>query len=151
MKRVLFVCMGNICRSPLAEAAARVHAARAGIEIELDSAATHGYHVGEGADPRAVAAGGRRGYDLATHRARRIRSEDFVRYDLVLAMDRANLAALRRMAPAGGSAHVALLLEFAAASADSEVPDPYYGGAQAFERALDLIDAGTASLVTQLR
>ncbi len=148
--RVLFVCMGNICRSPLAAAALRAHASEAGLRIEVESAGTHDYHVGEGADPRAIAAGRNRGYDLAGHRARRIVADDFGRCEYVLAMDRANLAYLRRLAPDAYAGRLALLLEFAADAGVEEVPDPYYGGAQAFERALDLVDAAMAGFMAQL-
>lgn len=148
--RILIVCTGNICRSPLAEAALRVRAAEAGLRIEVESAGTHDYHAGEGADPRAVAAGRNRGYDLTEHRARQIAADDFMRCEFVLAMDRTNLAHLHRLAPTASAGRLALLLEFAPDVGVEEVPDPYYGGAQAFERALDLIDAALAGFVAQL-
>lgn len=152
MTRVLFVCMGNICRSPLAAAALR---ARLGGEtawaIDVDSAGTHAYHVGEPADPRAFQAGARRGYDLAVHRARQVGREDFARFDYVLAMDRANLGELRGLAPAGHGARLALLLEYAPQTGVTEVPDPYFGGMHGFEQALDLIDAAVDGLIARLR
>ncbi|MGH8224794.1 MAG: low molecular weight protein-tyrosine-phosphatase [Gammaproteobacteria bacterium] len=149
--RVLFVCMGNICRSPLAAAALRVHASAAGLQVEIESAGTHDYHVGEGADPRAIAAGRRRGYDLSDHRARQVAEDDFERCDYVLAMDRANLVRLRRLAPVAYVERLALLLAFAPDAGVEEVPDPYYGGAQAFERALDLMDAAMTGFIAHLR
>ena len=150
MTRVLFVCMGNICRSPLAEAALRTQAAAARIEVEVDSAGTHDYHVGEGADPRAAEAGRLRGYDVAGHRARQVAVEDFGRFDYLLAMDAANLSRLRRLAPAGHRATVSLLLDYGSTGV-REVPDPYFGGATGFEHALDLIDSAVAGLLEELR
>lgn len=150
MKRVLFVCMGNICRSPLAAAALRFRALEEGIAVEVDSAGTHGYHVGEGADPRAVEAGRRRGYDLAAHRARQVSAQELGGYQIVVAMDRSNLERLRRLAPRQTQIRLALMLEFAPETGEVEVPDPYYGGAQAFERALDLIDAAAAGLLRRM-
>lgn len=150
MKRVLFVCMGNICRSPLAAAALRFRALEEGIAVEVDSAGTHGYHVGEGADPRAVEAGRRRGYDLAAHRARQVSAQELAGYQIVVAMDRSNLERLRRLAPRQTQIRLALMLEFAPETGEVEVPDPYYGGAQAFERALDLIDAAAAGLLRRM-
>jgi len=148
--RVLFVCMGNICRSPLAEAALRKQADAAGIEVEVESAGTHAYHVGEGADPRAAEAARVRAYDLAAHRARQVEPADFHRFDYLLAMDRSNLERLQRMAPPDHGATVRLFLEYSGDDA-REVPDPYYGGGRAFEHALDLIDAAVAGLLAELR
>lgn len=150
MTRVLFVCTGNICRSPLGAAALRARALEQGLELEADSAATHGFHVGEEADPRAIEAGRRRGYDLTAHRARQLVAADFSRCSLVLAMDRKNLQRLRELAPAGGGGRIALLLKFAPEAGVDDVPDPYYGGVEAFERALDLIDSAVEGLVRRL-
>ena len=113
--RVLMVCMGNICRSPTAEAVLRSKLAQAGLahHVEVDSAGTHGYHTGEGPDPRAVAAAARRGYDLAALRARPVQADDFERFDLVLAMDQNNLHWLRHRAPAAPVARIDLLLAHA--------------------------------------
>lgn len=150
MKRILFVCMGNICRSPLAEGVLRGVAERAGdIEVEVDSAGTHAYHVGEPPDARAIAAAQRRGFDLRGLRARVVEPDDFLRFDLIVAMDRDNLSLLRRRAR-GARAELALFMHYAGDD-DADVPDPYYGDETAFEHALDLIEAGVASLVATLR
>ena len=152
MKRgVLFVCLGNICRSPTAEGVLRAIAAREypGLMLEVDSAGTADFHVGEPPDRRTVAAGRRRGYDLAGLRARQVQREDFNRVVYVLAMDRANLAALERLRPRDASARLALFLEFAP-EAVPEVPDPYYGGVEDFERVLDLCESGARGLLESL-
>jgi protein-tyrosine phosphatase len=152
MKRgVLFVCLGNICRSPTAEGVLRAIAAREypGLMLEVDSAGTADFHVGEPPDRRTVAAARRRGYDLAGLRARQVQREDFNRFDYVLAMDRANLAALERLRPTDSSARLALFLEFAP-EAVPEVPDPYYGGVEDFERVLDLCESGARGLLDSL-
>lgn len=150
MTRVLFVCTGNICRSPLAAAALRTRARLQELTIEVDSAATHPYHVGEAADPRAIEAGRRRGYDLASHRARQVASEDFERYEWVVAMDRDNFRRLREIAPAESGRRIVLMLSFASATETDEIPDPYYGGKQSFERALDLIDSAVDGFLARL-
>jgi protein-tyrosine phosphatase len=152
MKRgVLFVCLGNICRSPTAEGVLRAIAAREypGLMLDVDSAGTADYHVGEPPDRRTVAAARRRGYDLAGLRARQVQSEDFHRFDFVLAMDRANLAALEQLRPEGASARVALFLELGRGLVE-EVPDPYYGGVQDFERVLDLCESGARGFLDSL-
>jgi len=152
MKRgVLFVCLGNICRSPTAEGVLRAIAAREypGLVLEVDSAGTADYHVGEPPDRRTVAAARRRGYDLAGLRARQVQPEDFNRFDFVLAMDRANLAALARLRPEDASARLALFLDFAPDSG-LEVPDPYYGSVEDFERVLDLCESGARGLLDSL-
>lgn len=132
--RVLFVCMGNICRSPTAEGVFRHHVAAAGLSdvIEVASAGTHDYHVGEPPDRRSMVAALRRSYDLSAQRARHFHARHFERYDHLLAMDRANLAHMHRMAPAGLRERARLFLEFGNAGV-AEVPDPYYGGADGFE------------------
>jgi protein-tyrosine phosphatase len=152
--RVLFVCLGNICRSPTAEGVMRalVHDAGLQDEIELDSAGTGAWHVGSAPDPRAVAAAGARGIALEGS-ARQVRSEDLEEFDLILAMDRSNLRALRRLADAP-RADVRLLREFDPAStsgADLDVPDPYYGSGDGFEEVLDLLDAACRSLLARIR
>ena len=151
--KVLFVCLGNICRSPTAEAVFRTVLARAAPElsIEVDSAGTGDYHLGEPPDLRAQAAARRRGYDMSGLRARLIEASDFERFDLILAMDRANLADLQRRAPAPLRPRVKLLLEFASDLDETEVPDPYYGGATGFEQVLDLVEAAAHGLIVHLR
>ncbi|HUO20608.1 MAG TPA: low molecular weight protein-tyrosine-phosphatase [Steroidobacteraceae bacterium] len=151
--RVLFVCLGNICRSPTAEGVLRTLAAREAPELalEVDSAGTAAYHVGQPPDPRTRAAAARRGYDLSALRARSIESADFERFDLILAMDRENLTALRRRAPAHAHERLRLFLEFCADEAPEEVPDPYYGGPNGFEEVLDLVESATRGLLAHLR
>lgn len=150
--RVLMVCMGNICRSPTAEAVLRTQAALRGMaqRVEVDSAGTHGWHAGEPPDARAQAHGARRGYDLAPLRARRVQAADFERFDLILAMDRDNLANLLAARPAGVETRVELLLRYASRHAVDEVPDPYYGAADGFERVLDLVEDACDGLLTHL-
>jgi len=150
--RILFVCMGNICRSPTAEGVfRRVVSERAPeLELEIDSAGTHDYHLGEPPDRRARAAALRRGIDLSSLRARRIEPRDFERFDLILAMDRDNLALLRREAPAAYHYRIRLLMEFAADATASEVPDPYYGGATGFEQVLDLMEEAAEGLLAEV-
>jgi protein-tyrosine phosphatase len=151
--RVLFVCLGNICRSPTAEGVLRSIAAREFPELvlEVDSAGIADYHVGEPPDRRAVAAARRRGYDLSGLRARQLRREDFRRFDHVLAMDRANLSELEIRRPDDATARIALFLRFAVEGGREEVPDPYYGGTEDFERVVDLCEAGARGLLARLR
>ena len=151
--RVLMVCMGNICRSPTAEAVLRSKLAQAGLahHVEVDSAGTHGYHTGEGPDPRAVAAAARRGYDLAALRARPVQADDFERFDLVLAMDQNNLHWLRHRAPAAPVARIDLLLAHARQHDVREVPDPYYGPPAGFDRVLDLVEDACEGLLALCR
>jgi protein-tyrosine phosphatase len=151
--RVLFVCLGNICRSPTAEAVFRAIAAREAPEltIEIDSAGTAGYHIGEPPDLRSQEAARRRGYDLSTLRARSVATEDFERFDFILAMDRENLGALRQRAPAALHKRIHLFLEFAMDADVAEVPDPYYGGGNGFEEVLDLVETASRGLLDQLR
>jgi low molecular weight protein-tyrosine phosphatase len=151
--RILFVCLGNICRSPTAEAVLRALAAREAPELplEVDSAGTAGYHIGEPPDPRAAAASARRGYDLRALRARLVEPEDFERFDLILAMDEENLRVLRGRAPAAAHGQLRLFLEFAPTGTPAEVPDPYYGGPNGFEEVLDLAEAAARGLLEYLR
>jgi protein-tyrosine phosphatase len=150
--RILFVCLGNICRSPTAEGVVRTFAARhyPRMPIEVDSAGTANYHVGEPPDRRTVAAARRKGYDLAALRARQVTGQDFAAFDYMLAMDAANLEELRRRAPARTRARLGLFLEFAPECGCDEVPDPYYGGAEDFDRVLDLCEAGASGLLRQI-
>ena len=141
--RILFVCLGNICRSPTVEAVARSEFARAGLRVEVASAGTADYHVGRGADPRSIRIAAAHGYDLAAHRARQFHAADFAAFDHVLAMDRANLHDLRRIAPAG--AMPALFLD------EAEVPDPYYGGDADFEDVIALAREGVEAWIARLR
>jgi protein-tyrosine phosphatase len=150
--RLLFVCLGNICRSPTAEGVLRDIAAREfpALTLEVDSAGTADYHVGEPPDRRSVAAARRRGYDIAQLRARQVLRSDFARFDYVLAMDRANLAELERQRPAGARARLALFMEFAPQIGAEEVPDPYHLGIEDFERVLDLCEAAARGLLAHL-
>ena len=151
--RVLFVCMGNICRSPTVEGVFRAVVSRElpDFHVEIDSAGTHGYHVGEPPDPRAQRAAQRRGIDLSSLRARRVTAEDFERFDLVLAMDPLNVAALEELCPPEQRARIRLLLEFAPEAGRSDVPDPYYGGSNGFEYVLDLAEQASKGLLIHLR
>jgi protein-tyrosine phosphatase len=145
-KSLLFVCMGNICRSPTVEAVARAEFARAGLAIEVASAGTHGYHIGQGADPRSIRAADAHGYPLAAHRARQLDAADFTSCDTILAMDRVNLHAIERVRPVRATARVALFPEWAGIDA-GEVPDPYYGEADGFERVIELARSGIAEAI----
>jgi len=131
--RVLFVCLGNICRSPLAEAAFRVEAARIGLAVEADSAGTGGWHRGEPPDRRAIAAARRNGVDISGLRARQVTRADFDRFDHVLALDEENLADLERLRPPGSRARLSLLLDHVPGREREAVADPYYGGDSHFD------------------
>lgn len=150
--KVLFVCTGNICRSPTAEGVARGLAAKHGVDhlFEFDSAATHGYHVGDPPDPRTIAAAARRGYDLASLRARRVTEFDFVCFDHVLAMDREHLDLLQLSCPQPHRQKLGLFLNFSERFEEDEVPDPYYGGVQGFEHVLDLVEDAATQLILRL-
>jgi protein-tyrosine phosphatase len=149
---VLFVCTGNICRSPTAEAIFRKLVADAGMSatIGADSAGTHGYHVGEPPDSRARDAAAERGYDLSGLRARRIVREDLQRFDLIVAMDRGHLELLSRMAQPSAAHKLKLMMSYASAFNEEDVPDPYYGGPQDFERALDMLEDAVRGLLESL-
>ena len=150
--RVLFVSMGNICRSPLAEGVVRCLADRAGMGafVEVDSAGTLAYHAGEQPDPRARKVATSRGYDLSKMRARRVAEDDFSLFDLVLAMDRQNLAALERVCPEEHLHKLRLFMDYAEDRELDEIPDPYYGGPDGFERVLDLCEAAARGLIASI-
>ncbi len=150
---VLFVCMGNICRSPTAQGVFEhvLAAQEPSLRVLLDSAGTHAYHVGKAPDRRSQAAALARGYDLSAQRARQVTAQDFHRFQLILAMDRDNLSDLQAMAPREATGRVSLLLSFAADAAVAEVPDPYYGDGLGFERVLDLVEEAAEGLLAHLR
>ncbi len=151
--RVLMVCLGNICRSPTAEAMLRRKVHEAGLDdrVEVDSAGTADYHVGSPPDRRAIAHGERRGLKLQHLRGRQVERADFDRFDHVLAMDEDNLMNLQRLRPPGSRARVALLLSYAPQAGAREVPDPYGGGAEGFEQVLDLTAAAADGFIAALR
>ncbi len=150
--RVLFVCTGNICRSPTAEGVFRALAERAGLAraVEADSAGTHDYHVGEPPDERSQIAARRRGVEIGQLRARRVDDGDFDRFDMILAMDRGHLRILRRRCPADKADRVRLFLDFAPGHGQ-DVPDPYFGESNGFETVLDLVEKASAGLIEALR
>lgn len=142
---VLFVCMGNICRSPTAEGVFRHLLAAIDLQVAVDSAGTHSYHIGKPPDRRAQATAARHGVDLSALRARRVEPGDLDRFELILAMDNANLAELEQLqARHGGRAQIARLLDYAAGG---EVPDPYYGPGDGFQRVYETIEAGCRGLL----
>jgi protein-tyrosine phosphatase len=153
MIKILFVCMGNICRSPTAQGVFQRLIEQTGLinEIKIDSAGTHAYHVGNPPDPRAQAVALRRGIDLSTMRARRVARSDFEKYDYILAMDQDNLSALRMVCPPEHSYKLSLFLEYAPGLRVRDVPDPYYGGATGFEQVLDLVEIASEGLLRHLR
>ncbi len=149
---VLFVCMGNICRSPTAEAVFRQKVEAAGLErtILIDSAGTHGYHVGASPDERASRAARSRGYDMSRLRARQVEKADFQKFDYILAMDNQNLSILRKIAGPGHESKARLFMEFSPEHSGKEVPDPYYGGSQGFERVLDMVESASNGLLREI-
>ncbi|MEO7129736.1 MAG: low molecular weight protein-tyrosine-phosphatase [Rhodoferax sp.] len=151
--KLLMVCMGNVCRSPMAQVVTlrMAEQARLGRDIQIDSAGTHAGNGRETADPRAQSTLAARGYPACTSRARRVIERDFDQYDVILAMDQANLDELRRVCPAEHQHKLHLFLEFAQCIGGGEVPDPYYGNVEGFERVLDLCEAGARGLVTRLQ
>jgi len=150
--RVLFVCLGNICRSPTAHGVFEGRVRERGLSgrIEVDSCGTSRWHIGEPPDPRAVNEAAVRGYDLSGLRARQVSAEDFVTFDYILAMDRANLSDLEASCPPQFEGHLGLFLEFAPGVDVDEVPDPYHGGDEGFTRAIDLIEAASDGLLDHL-
>jgi protein-tyrosine phosphatase len=148
MHRILFVCLGNICRSPAAEAVFAAKARAAGLDTATDSAGTGGWHIGDPPYPPMIAEGAARGYDLTPLRARQVNAGDFTSFDLIIAMDGANLAALEAMRPAGNMTPLSLMLAHLPAAAASDVPDPYY--TREFGAAFDLIEAAADAMVADL-
>lgn len=147
---VLFVCLGNICRSPLAEAALRAEAARGALDVEVDSAGTGGWHEGEPPDRRAQAVASRHGIDISRYRARQVRPEDFDRFDHIVALDRQNLTELRALRPEGARAHLSLLFDHVPGREGEAVADPYYGGAAHFEITWNDVSEGARALVRKI-
>lgn len=150
---VLFVCMGNICRSPTAEGVFVRKVQDAGLagRIHIDSAGTHAYHIGNPPDPRTRQAALRRGYDLSLLRARKVATQDLERFDYVLAMDADNLSILESLKSAQSRSRIALFMDFAPAHEIREVPDPYYGGESGFERVLDMVEVAAEGLLQAIR
>lgn len=153
MVKVIFVCMGNICRSPTAEVVFRHLVESAGVSEHflIDSAGTHDYHIGSPPDKRTQHAALQRGYDMSGLRGRQVEVADFDRFDYVLAMDHANLATLRRLCPDGKRERLGLFLEYASRHDEREVPDPYYGGGKGFERVLDLVEDAAEGLLEHIQ
>ena len=153
MTKVLFVCLGNICRSPTAEGVFRDLLARENLtqQIQVDSAGTGDWHIGKAPDNRTVIAARQRGYDLSSLRARQVSARDFAEFDYIVAMDNANLSDLQLMKPQGYTGHLGLFLAFAARNDYCEVPDPYYGGQDGFELVLDLIEDASRGLLKHIR
>jgi len=150
---VLFVCTGNICRSPTAEGvfAALVDAAGLADRIRVDSAGTEGWHIGAPPDTRSQAAARRRGIEIGHLRAREVSIRDFDRFDYIVAMDGGHVRTLADFCPAGEEHRIRTMLEFAPALTETDVPDPYYGGGDGFERVLDMIEAAAAGLLADIR
>jgi protein-tyrosine phosphatase len=147
---VLFVCLGNICRSPLAEAALREEAQRLGVEVEIDSAGTGDWHVGGPPDPRAMAVAKRNGVDISHLRARLVTPEDFRRFDYVVALDAQNLANLRRLRPANSKAELSLLLDYVEGREGQAVADPYHGSDEHFDATWADVTAGARALTQEI-
>lgn len=150
--RILFVCLGNICRSPTAEGVFRRMVGEVGLghKVFVDSAGTHDYHVGSAPDSRAQAAARRRGYDLSNLRGRQFGFDDCLRFDYIIAMDRGNYNRILSQCNAGAGGNVRLLMEFAPERPEREVPDPYGGGEQGFEYVLDLIEEASRGLLADV-
>lgn len=153
MVRVLFVCLGNICRSPTAEGVFRKLVTEAGLHehIEIDSAGTHAYHIGRPPDPRALAAARLRGIDLSALRGRQATRHDIERFDYVLVMDRENYEHLLAICPPGLERKIELFMRYAPDRVEDEVPDPYFGGSAGFDRVLDMIEEAARGLLDEIR
>ncbi|HEV2746527.1 MAG TPA: low molecular weight protein-tyrosine-phosphatase [Allosphingosinicella sp.] len=149
-KSVLFVCLGNICRSPLAEAALRAEAERLGITLEVDSAGTGDWHLGHPPDPRAVAVARKNGIDISALRARQVTPEDFRSFDHIVALDRQNLANLRRLRPADATAELSMLLDHVEGREGQAVADPYYGEADHFDETWADVAEGAKGLARRI-
>lgn len=149
MKRILFVCLGNICRSPAAEGVLRAKARARGVDVYIESAGTGGWHVGDPPDGRMIKAAGARGYDISHQRAREVALSDFYEFDYLLAMDLSNHADLMETAPPNRTCDIRLFLDFADGET-RETPDPYYGPAGGFDRVLDLIELGAEGFLDHL-
>ncbi|MGB0506150.1 MAG: low molecular weight protein-tyrosine-phosphatase [Pikeienuella sp.] len=148
MTKILFVCLGNICRSPTAEGVFRARAANAGLRVEVDSAGTGSWHVGEAPDRRAQIEAAKRGYDLSNQHARQVIQSDFLSYDYIVAMDHGNLRSLASIEPKESTAKTVLFLSYSPECGCDEVPDPYYEGG--FDYALDLIEGAADGLIAAL-
>ena len=150
---VLFVCTGNICRSPTAQGVFEHKVAQAGLgdKVFVDSAGTHGFHIGGQPDERAQRAASRRGIDLSRQRSRRIEAHDFASFDYLIGMDHDNMRALRQVCPEAHTDKLTLFMTFVAAASVEEVPDPYYGGSRGFEHVLDLVEQASEALLEHLR
>lgn len=153
MTRLLFVCAGNICRSPTAEAVFRDLMNKDRIDgwVEVASAGTHGYHVGEAPDQRAQRAATRRGYDLSRIRSRKVVPQDFEYFDLVLAMDRSVLESLRLICPTEQLGRLGLFMDYSTVFDADEVPDPYYGSGQGFDLVLDMVEDASRGLIDRVK
>ena len=150
---VLFVCLGNICRSPTSEGVFRSVAENQNLDFELlvDSAGTAGYHIGHPPDSRAIRAANRRGVDLTNLRARRVTHQDYEKFDYIIGMDRWNYDDLKEMAPSDYKGRVCLFMEFASGWDNDEIPDPYYGGPNGFEQVLDMVENASAGLLEDIK
>lgn len=148
---VLFVCLGNICRSPLAEAAFRRAATDAGYDLHVDSAGTANYHVGEPPDPRSIAEAERHGIDIAHYRGRQLVVEDFHRFDFIVGMDRSNMANIARLDPGDGKARVAMMMDLVPGREGAEVSDPWYGGEDNFRDTWEDVSLGAKAILALLR
>ena len=149
--KVLFICLGNICRSPTAEAVFRTRAQQAGMDVIIDSAGTSGWHIGEPPDPRSIEAGEARGYSFTGQASRKVIRADFGEFDHILAMDNKNLAALKEICPESYLPRIQLFLDYVPNGAVREVPDPYYGGGDGFTHVLDLIERASDGLIAALK